>query len=99
LIAPIVLGVSLVTSTIQLVSAEENHSGYPGWFVLLFGWAMAIGLVVVAIGLSLIPWPARSNLHKADSDGDPIAPEVVPGQGLLPDPAARTPHELRSASR
>ena len=99
LIAPIVLGVSLVISTIRLVGAEENYSGYPGWFILLFGWAMAIGLVVIAIVLSLIPWPARSNLHKADSDGDPIAPEIMPGQGLTPDPAAKTPHELRSAPR
>ena len=62
-IAPIVLGASLVLSTIELLTAAGTYEDYPGWFVLVFGWLMAIGLVVVAIGLSLIPWPAGSNLH------------------------------------
>ena len=96
-IAPIVLGASLVLSTIELLTAAGTYEDYPGWFVLVFGWLMAIGLVVVAIGLSLIPWPAGSNLHKDDSDGDPIAPEVVAGKGLVTTPEAATPHELRSA--
>ena len=96
-IAPIVLGVSLILSTISLLTAESTYEGYPGWFVLVFGWLMAIGLVVVAIGLSLIPWPAGSNLYKADSDGDPIAPEAVAGKGLVVVPEAESPHELRSA--
>ena len=98
-IAPLVLGVSLVISTIDLLTADGTYEGYPAWFVLVFGWVMAIGLVVIAIALSLIPWPAGSNLHKADSDGDPIAPEVVAGQGLVARPEATTPHELRSAGR
>ena len=96
-IAPVVLGVSLAISTFDLLTAETTYEGYPGWFVLVFGWLMAIGLVVVAIGLSLIPWPAGSNLFKADSDGDAIAPEAVPGKGLIRTPEAATPHELRSA--
>ncbi|MFJ6042559.1 sodium-dependent transporter [Brachybacterium paraconglomeratum] len=95
-IAPLVLGVSLVISTWTLLTAEGTYEDYPGWFVLLFGWLMAIGLVVAAVVLSLIPWPASSNLHKHDSDGDPIAPEAVTGERLAADPAARTPHELRS---
>jgi NSS family neurotransmitter:Na+ symporter len=98
-IAPLVLGVSLVISTIDLLTADGIYEGYPAWFVLVFGWVMAIGLVVIAIALSLIPWPAGSNLHKADSDGDPVAPEVVAGQGLVARPEAVTPHELRSAGR
>ena len=98
-IAPLVLGVSLVGGTLDLVTSGTTHSGYPGWFNFVFGWMMAIGLVVIAIALSLIPWPAGSNLHKADSDGDPIAPEVVAGQGLVARPEATTPHELRSAGR
>ncbi|MGP9539188.1 sodium-dependent transporter [Brachybacterium sp. AOP43-C2-M15] len=95
-IAPVVLGVSLTLSTLELLRAEGTYEDYPGWFVLVFGWLMAIGLVVVAIGLSLIPWPAGSNMHKNDSDGDPIAPEVEAGLGLVPSPEASTPHELRS---
>ncbi|PMC77040.1 sodium-dependent transporter [Brachybacterium sp. UMB0905] len=97
-VAPIVLGISLIVSTVSLVGTEGTYEDYPGWFVLVFGWLMAIGLVVVAIGLSLIPWPTWSNLHKADSDGDPIAPPVVPGKGLAADPAAKTPHARSSAT-
>ena len=97
IIAPIVLGVSLIISTISLLTADGTYEGYPGWFVLTFGWLMAIGLIVVAVILSLIPWPAGSNLYKADSDGEPIAPEVVSGTGLVTTPEASTPHELRSA--
>ena len=96
-IAPLVLGISLILSTISLVTSGETYSGYPGWFNLVFGWLMAIGLVIVAIILSLLPWSANSNLHKADSDGDPVAPEVVAGRGLVTTPDAQTPHELRSA--
>ena len=97
IIAPLVLAFSLVGGTIQLVTSGETYSGYPGWFNFVFGWLMAIGLLVIAIVLSAIPWPAGSNLHKSDSDGDPIAPEVVPGKGLVVRPEATTPHELRSA--
>ena len=96
-IAPLVLGISLILSTITLVTSETTYSEYPGWFNLVFGWLMAIALVVIAIGLSLIPWSKNSNLYKTDSDGDPIAPEVVAGKGLVTDPEAATPHELRSA--
>ncbi|MDN5688977.1 MAG: sodium-dependent transporter [Brachybacterium sp.] len=96
-IAPIVLGVSLVFGTRDLLMEPGNYEGYPGWFVLLFGWLMAIGLVVIAVVLSLIPWPTGSNLHKDDSDGDPIAPEAVAGKGLVTSPEASTPHELRSS--
>jgi NSS family neurotransmitter:Na+ symporter len=99
IIAPLVLGVSLVGGTLDLITSDTTYSEYPGWFNFVFGWMMAIGLVVIAIALSLVPWPASSNLHKADSDGDPIAPEVVSGQGLVSRPEATTPHELRSAGR
>ena len=99
IIAPLVLGVSLIISTVSLLSADGTYEGYPGWFVLVFGWLMAIGLVVVAVILSLIPWPAGSNLYKDDSDGDPIAPEVVSGKGLVSTSEATTPHELRSSGR
>ncbi|MGP9845014.1 sodium-dependent transporter [Brachybacterium sp. 107] len=96
-IAPIVLGASLVLSTIDLLTAPTIYGEYPSWFVVVFGWLMAIGLLVIAIGLSLIPWPAGSNIYKDDSDGDPIAPAAVAGRGLVSTPEATTPHELRSA--
>ncbi|QCR52913.1 sodium-dependent transporter [Brachybacterium sp. SGAir0954] len=99
LIAPVVLGVSLVSSTIDLITSPTTYSGYPGWFIVVFGWLMALALLVAGIALSLLPWPATSNLFKDDSDGDPIAPEVVAGQGLETRADATTPHELRSAAR
>ncbi|WP_114854123.1 sodium-dependent transporter [Brachybacterium sp. YJGR34] len=94
-VAPLVLGISLVISTWSLLTADGTYEDYPGWFVLVFGWLMAVALVAIAVVLSLIPWPAGSNLHKNDSDGDPIAPEAAAGKGLASDPEARTPHELR----
>lgn len=95
IIAPLVLGVSLLLSTLELVGADETYSGYPSWFVMVFGWLMALGLLVGGIVLSLIPWPAGSNLERPDSDGDEIAPEAVAGAGLE-GPDHVTPHELRS---
>jgi NSS family neurotransmitter:Na+ symporter len=104
-IAPIVLGVTMVLSAIELLTADTAYSEYPNWFVNVFGWGMAIALVVVAIVLSLLPWPAGSNLHRPDSDGDEIAPPVVP-DGVLASPgtevivreapAPASPQELRS---
>ena len=98
-IAPVVLGVSLVSSTIELITSPTTYSDYPGWFNIVFGWLMALALLVAGIVLSLLPWPATSNLFKDDSDGDPIAPEVVAGQGLEARADAATPHELRSPAR
>jgi NSS family neurotransmitter:Na+ symporter len=100
-LAPIVLGVTMVLSAIQLLTADTAYSEYPHWFVDVFGWGMAIALVVVAIVLSLLPWPAGSNLDRPDSDGDPIAPPVVAGEGLTAPSSGvepQTPQELRSPS-
>lgn len=99
-IAPLVLGVSLLLTTRDLLTAEGTYSDYPAWFVLVFGWLMAIGLLVGGIVLSVLPWPARSHLDQLDSDGDEIAPEALPGRTLDAEPAAHvtpgTPHALRS---
>jgi NSS family neurotransmitter:Na+ symporter len=97
-IAPLVLVVSLVLSTRDMLTAGEPYSGYPAWFVGVFGWAMAVVLVVGAVVLSLVPWPARSHLDRLDSDGDPIAPEVVAGHGVEAPPGqeVRHPQQLRS---
>ncbi|UQN28321.1 sodium-dependent transporter [Brachybacterium kimchii] len=103
-IAPLVLGVTMVLSAVQLLTADKPYSEYPGWFVNVFGWGMAVALVVIAIVLSLAPWPANSNKDRPDSDGDPIAPPVVtdsvlaaPGTRVVIDDGALpgTPQELR----
>lgn len=94
-VAPLVLGISLVSSTIGLLTAETTYSEYPSWFVLVFGWLMALGLLVIGIVLSLLPWSRTSNLDKLDSDGDVIPPPARSFRGLEPADVA-TPHALRS---
>lgn len=94
-IVPIVLGVSLIASTVGLIGGEGTYSDYPWWFNFTFGWLMALSLVVGGAVLSLLPWPKNSNLHRPDSDGDEVAPPVVPGQGLTGADAPH-PHALRS---
>ncbi|WP_010532914.1 sodium-dependent transporter [Brachybacterium squillarum] len=94
-VAPLVLGISLVSSTIDLLTAETTYSEYPSWFVLVFGWLMALGLLVIGIVLSLLPWSRTSNLDKLDSDGDVIPPAARSFRGLEPADVA-TPHALRS---
>ncbi len=94
-ISPLVLTVTLIMSTNALVGSGESYSGYPSWFNLVFGWLMAASLVVIGVVLSLLPWPAGSNLNRPDSDGDDIAPEAVAGSGLE-GPEHVTPHELRA---
>ncbi|TID21060.1 transporter, partial [Avibacterium paragallinarum] len=34
----------------------EGYEGYPSWFVNIFGWGMAVGLVVVSFLLSRLKW-------------------------------------------
>lgn len=97
-VAPVVLLVSLTLTTVSLLTAETTYSEYPGWFNLVFGWLMALGLVVGGVVLSLLPWPAGSNLDKPDSDGQEIAPEAVAGVGL-DGPDHVTPHELRAPTQ
>ncbi|MGF6822281.1 NSS family neurotransmitter:Na+ symporter [Microbacterium sp. ZKA21] len=63
-VAPIVLGYLFITGLIEKIA--EPYSGYPVWFLGVFGWGMAIALVVFAILLSLVPWSSRS--HAKDDD-------------------------------
>lgn len=35
---------------------SEGYEGYPSWFVNIFGWGMAISLVVISFLLSRLPW-------------------------------------------
>jgi NSS family neurotransmitter:Na+ symporter len=58
-LAPIVLGYLLVTELITKIT--EPYSGYPAWFLSVFGWGMVIALVIFAFLLSLLPWSGRSH--------------------------------------
>lgn len=66
-LAPVVLGYLLVTEL--LTKINEPYSGYPVWFIGVFGWGMVIALVVVGILLSLVPWSTRSHA-KLDPEYD-----------------------------
>ncbi|BCQ02112.1 sodium-dependent transporter [Cutibacterium avidum] len=60
-VAPLVL-LGLWITEIATVSSK-GYGGMPGNFVGIFGWGMSILVVVLAIVLSLIPWPNRSAIH------------------------------------
>ncbi|MCT1364816.1 MULTISPECIES: sodium-dependent transporter [unclassified Microbacterium] len=57
-LAPLVLGYLLITELLTKIA--EPYSGYPGWFLGVFGWGMVIALVVGGVLLSLVPWSRRS---------------------------------------
>ena len=61
IVAPLVL-LGLWITEIATVSSK-GYGGMPGNFVGIFGWGMSILVVVLAIVLSLIPWPNRSAIH------------------------------------
>src|SRR5690606_41344952 len=71
-LAPIVLGYLFVTGLMAKIS--EPYEGYPTWFLAIFGWGMVIGLVVLALLLSLLPWSGRSRA-KDDPDYDDFRSE------------------------
>lgn len=74
-VVPVVLGYILIGETQKLIS--ETYGGMPSWFVNVFGWGMAALLVVLAVGMSLVPWSTTSNAAKVDSDGDLIPPPIL----------------------
>ncbi|MFF7291454.1 hypothetical protein ACFY9N_02865 [Microbacterium sp. NPDC008134] len=78
-LAPIVLGCLLISELITKIS--EPYSGYPDWFLAVFGWGMVIALVVIGVLLSLVPWSRRS--HAKD---DPEYDEFLDEEHYDPDP-------------
>ncbi|MBN7793571.1 sodium-dependent transporter [Microbacterium esteraromaticum] len=87
-LAPVVLGYLLVSEIIA--KSAEPYGGYPVWFLWVFGWGMVIGLIVLAVLLSLLPWSSRSHA-KDDPDYDEFlqvesyAPDSETGTVRLPD--------------
>ncbi|WP_458112111.1 sodium-dependent transporter [Arthrobacter sp. R1-13] len=65
---------------VYMVSSEfiskisTTYEGYPAWFVGLFGWGMAGGLLVLALALTFIPWSSRSKAHH-DPEYDSVVEE------------------------
>ncbi|WP_226531817.1 sodium-dependent transporter [Microbacterium paraoxydans] len=77
-LAPVVLGYLFISELIAKTS--EPYSGYPGWFLAIFGWGMVIALVVLALILSALPWSGRS--HAKD---DPEYDEFLSKEEYEPD--------------
>ena len=59
-ITPAVLGYVLVQELRNALAAP--YGDYPAWFVNTMGWGVAIGVVVVAVVISLLPWSSRTSL-------------------------------------
>lgn len=53
-VIPVVLGYMLFSEVFKVLS--EGYGGYPTWFVGIFGWGMAIGLVAIGFVLSRLNW-------------------------------------------
>ncbi|MGO2931800.1 sodium-dependent transporter [Microbacterium sp.] len=71
-LAPVVLGYLLISELITKINTPYGE--YPGWFLSIFGWGMVIGLVILAVALSLIPWSGRSHA-KDDPEYDDFLTE------------------------
>lgn len=69
-ITPIMLGYILINTLTTTLA--EGYGEMPAWFVNTFGWGTALAIVVVALLLSRLPWPAGS----AASDLSP-SPAIV----------------------
>ena len=66
-ITPVMLGYILITEIVKRLS--EGYGGYPSWFVNIFGWGMAISLVVVSFILSRLKWKNEDNF-KLEEKGE-----------------------------
>ncbi|MEE2522439.1 sodium-dependent transporter [Pseudarthrobacter sp. J75] len=60
-VVPLALIYMVANEFISKIST--TYEGYPDWFVGIFGWGMAGGLVVLAVVLTFIPWSRKSKAH------------------------------------
>ena len=61
-----------------LKTRNEGYEGYPADFLGLYGWGLAIGSVILAVLLSLIPWSRKSSLHAEESTNERDDDDLVP---------------------
>ena len=59
--APLVLLGLWITEIITV--ASKGYGGMPKNFVRIFGWGTSVLVIVVAVALSLVPWPHRSAIN------------------------------------
>lgn len=65
-VTPVILGHTLIDSISDRLA--NGYGGMPEWFVGVFGWGMAIGLVVLGWLLSRLPWRPGSAGDRAGTD-------------------------------
>ncbi len=70
ILLPVVLGYTLISELVALLTADEPYGGLPNWYVNTFGWGMVIALIVIAFLLTLIPWPKDSALYREHSENE-----------------------------
>lgn len=68
LVTPLVLGTMLFTDTWTLL--KEGYGGYPAWFVNIYGWGTAIGVIVLSLILSQLPWKNEAGLQATQTEGE-----------------------------
>ncbi|WP_274572558.1 sodium-dependent transporter [Neisseria leonii] len=66
IITPVVLTYMLVSEILKV--AQNGYEGYPSWFVGTFGWAMAVGLIVLAFILSKLAWHDGADNYREGDD-------------------------------
>ncbi|MBJ8339963.1 sodium-dependent transporter [Antrihabitans sp. YC3-6] len=49
---------------------EAPYEGYPSTFINIFGWGMVVALIVVAIGLSFLPWSRHTPIEEPGYDDE-----------------------------
>ncbi|MUL41185.1 sodium-dependent transporter [Streptomonospora sp. PA3] len=74
-ITPVVLG-WMMWDSLQAEFAQ-NYEDYPTWFLNSAGWGVAIGVIVIAVLVSLIPWKRRAG----DADDSNVTVAAVDDSG------------------
>lgn len=55
IVTPVVLGFMFISEIVNRI--QEGYGDMPSSFVNIYGWGVAIGLIVIAVILSRLPWP------------------------------------------
>lgn len=75
-IIPAVLVVILVREA--RATLESPYGGYPAWLINTIGWGSAIGVAVLAVVLTVLPWNSRTSLEPPPELHDKRTDEHVP---------------------
>ncbi len=61
IVLPVALTYLLVLDVTDKV--RNGYEGYDGWVLGTFGWGALALMLVLAVGMSLVPWSGRSSMH------------------------------------